>query len=173
MALTKEKKSSKVAAVHNEVKQNNALSLVGAYYSGVTVGQMTSLRKSARQNGVTVKVLKNSLAKKAFEGTDFEAASELMKGPMVYFLGYEAPGLAARVVREFTKTNENLKVQFVTVGSNIYTGEQLDAVAELPTKDEAISMLMSCMQAPVSKFVRTLNEPAAGLVRTISAIGNK
>lgn len=169
MALTKEKKSSIVAAVHTKAKQN-ALSLVAASYSGVTVGEMTALRKTARENGVFVMVIKNSLAKKSFEGTDFESACNLMKGPMVYLLGYEAPGMAARIVRDFSKTNDKFKVQFVTVGSSIYSADQIDAVAELPTKDEAISMLMSCLQAPVSKFVRTLAEPTAGLVRTISAI---
>ena len=169
MALTKEQKTSIVAAVHAKAKQD-ALSLVGATYSGVTVSQMTALRKKARENDVFVMVIKNTLAKKSFEGTDFESASSLMKGPMVYFIGYDAPGIAARVVRDFAKENESLKVQFVTVGPSVYSAEQLNSVAELPTKDEAISMLMSCLQAPVSKFVRTLAEPTAKLVRTVSAV---
>lgn len=169
MALTKEQKTSIVAAVREKAKQD-ALSLVGATYSGVTVSEMTALREKARENGVFAMVIKNTLAKKSFEGTDFESAADLMKGPMVYFLGYEAPGMAARVVRDFAKDNDKLKVQFVTVGSSIYTAEQLNSVAELPTKDEAISMLMSCLQAPVSKFVRTLAEPTVKLVRTVSAV---
>lgn len=172
MALTKEKKNLIVSAVHTKAKQN-ALSLVAATYSGVSVGQMTQLRKMAREQGVFVMVIKNTLAKKSFSGTDFESACSLMKGPMVYFLGYEAPSIAARVVREFSKTNENFKVQFVTVGSNVYPAQQIDAVAELPTKDEAISQFMSCLQAPVVKFVRTLAEPAASFVRTVSAVSKE
>ena len=172
MALTKEQKSSIVAAVHEKAKQN-ALSLIGATYSGVTVSEMTALRKKARENGVFAMVIKNTLARKSFKGTDFESASSHMKGPMVYFLGYEAPGIAARVVRDFTKDNDKLKVQFVTVGSSIYSGAEINSVAELPTKDEAISMLMSCMQAPVSKFVRTLAEPTSKLVRTVSAVSEE
>jgi large subunit ribosomal protein L10 len=171
MALTKEQKNSIVSAVHAKAS-DGALSLVAATYTGVSVSQMTELRKLAREQGVFVMVIKNTLARKSFVGTDFEAAAEHMKGPLVYFLGYDAPGVAARLVRDFSKKHDSFKVQFVTVGSSIYTSEQIDAVAELPTKDEAISMLMSCMQAPVSKFVRTLAEPAASFVRTVSAVGD-
>lgn len=169
MALTKEQKNSIVAAVREKAEQG-ALSLVAARYTGVTVGQMTQLRKIAREQGVFVMVIKNSLAKKSFEGTDFESAAELMKGPLVYFIGYEAPGIAARVVHDFSKDNENLQVEFLTVGSTVYPGSELETVAKLPTKDEAIAQLMSCLQQPVTKLARVLHEVPAALVRTTSAI---
>lgn len=168
MALTIERKKQIVANVHQKAK--HGLSLVAAQYSSLTVGQMTALRKRAREAGVFLKVIKNSLARKAFEQTPFSTASEKLTGQLVYFIALDAPGMAARLARDFAKEHDKLKVQVVTVGEFVYDASQLEAVATLPTKDEAIAKLLACLQAPITKLVRTLAAPQVKLVRTLSAV---
>lgn len=168
MALTMQQKKQIVADVHHEAK--NGLSLVAAFYATLTVADMTLLRVKARQAGVFVKVIKNSLAKRAFEGTPFQTASEHLKGQLVYFIAKEAPGMAARLVRDFAKDHDALTIKVLSVGETLYDVSQLDAVANLPTKEEALAKLMAALNAPVSTFVRTLGAPHSKLVRTLSAI---
>jgi len=171
MALTIQRKKQIVADVHHEAKQG--LSLVAAQYSRLTVAQMTQLRVRARKAGVFVKVIKNSLAKKAFELTPFSTASDKLAGQLVYFIAKDAPGVAARLARDFAKENDKLQVSIVTVGEIVYDASQLEAVASLPTKDEALAKLLACLQAPIAKLVRTIAEPQAKLVRTLSAVKDK
>jgi large subunit ribosomal protein L10 len=171
MALTIQRKKQIVANVHHEAKQG--LSLVAAQYSRLTVAQMTILRSRAREAGVFIKVVKNSLAKKAFENTPFSTASDKLAGQLVYFIAKDAPGMAARLARDFAKEYDKLEVRIVTVGEIVYDASQLDAVATLPTKDEAIAKLLACLQAPITKFVRTLAAPQVKLVRTLSAVKDK
>ncbi|MBM4222957.1 MAG: 50S ribosomal protein L10 [Gammaproteobacteria bacterium] len=168
MALTIQRKKQIVADVHHQAQVG--LSLVAAEYSGLTVRQMTALRNKARAAGIFLKVIKNSLARKAFEGTSFMAANDSLKGQLVYFIGREAPGVAARLARDFAKENDKLKVRVLAVGHSVYDAQHLDAVAKLPTKDEALAQLLACMQAPITKFVQTLAAPSAKLVRTLSAV---
>lgn len=159
-------------AVVEEVTEvaSRAISAVVADYRGLTVNQMTSLRAEARKANVYLRVVRNTLTKRAFEKTDFSCLNDALVGPMVIALSLEAPSDAARLFKEFAKTHDTLEVKALAVGDKVYTADQINAVASLPTRDEAISKLMFVMKAPVEKFVRTLNEPHAKLVRTVAAV---
>jgi len=154
MALTIQRKKQIVEHVHQQAQEG--LSLVAAEYAGLSVRQMTQLRHRARAAGVFLKVVKNSLARKAFEGTLFCGANDRLTGQLVYFIGKDAPGVAARLARDFSKENDKLKVRVLAVSDTIYGAEHLESVASLPTKNEAIALLMSCLKAPVGKLVRTI-----------------
>jgi large subunit ribosomal protein L10 len=131
---------------------------------------MTDLRVKARAGGVYLRVVKNSLARRAFEGTDYECMNEGLVGPMVLAFSQEEPGAAARLVKDFAKEHENLKAKLVSIGGQLYDSSELERLASLPTKEQAISMLMSVMRAPLDKFARTLNEVPGKLVRTMAAV---
>lgn len=168
MALTLEQKQAVVAEVSNVAA--NAFSAVAAEYRGITVEAMTQLRVKAREQGVYLRVVKNTLARRAIEGTDFECMGEGLVGPLVLAFSQEDPGAAGRVIKDFAKDNDKLIVKLVSVGGELYGAEDIDRLAKLPTLDQARSMLMGTMLAPIEKFVRTLNEPHAKLVRTIAAV---
>ncbi|WP_133138063.1 50S ribosomal protein L10 [Legionella rowbothamii] len=162
-------------AVVEEVAEvaSKAISAVVADYRGLTVNQMTQLRTEARKAGVYLRVVRNTLTRRAFKDTEFECLSDMLVGPLFVALSLEAPSDAARLLKEFAKTFDKLEVKALSVGGKIYAASQIDAVASLPTKDEAIAKLMYVMKAPVEKFVRTLAEPHAKLVRTIAAVKDK
>ncbi len=168
MSLNLEQKKAVVA----EVKEvaSGALSAIAAEYSGLTVGDMTALRAEAREKGVTVRVVRNTLARRALEGTRFECMREGLVGPLMLAFSQEDPGSAARLIGGFAKQNEKLVVKLVSVDGKLLDPGELKRLADLPTKEQAISMLMSVIKAPVEKLVRTLAEPQAKLVRTIAAI---
>src|SRR3990167_2098328 len=168
VVLKLEDKMTIVNEVSGVAKQ--ALSLVAAEYSGLTVGQLTNLRKSARNAGVYMRVVRNTLARRALEGTQFACMQEKLVGPLLLAFSNEDPGAAARLIKEFIKTNEKLKVKALAIDSQLLPPEGLNQLASLPTRDQAIAMLMSVMAAPITKFVRTLAEPHAKLVRTIAAV---
>lgn len=149
---------------------SKAISAVVADYRGLTVNQMTQLRAEARKSGVYLRVVRNTLTRRAFEKTDFACLSDHLVGPLFVALSLDSPGDAARLLKQFSKTFEKLDIKALSVGGKVYGVEQLDAVASLPTRDEAIAKLMYVMKAPVEKFVRTLAAPHAKLVRTIVAI---
>ncbi len=152
---------------------SKAISAVVADYRGLTVNQMTHLRSEARKSGVYLRVVRNTLTRRAFKDTEFECLNDLLVGPLFIALSIDAPSDAARLLKEFTKTFEKLEIKALSVGGKVYQANQLDVVASLPTKDEAIAKLMYVMKAPVEKFVRTLAEPHAKLVRTIAAVKDK
>ncbi len=168
MALNLEQKKAVVAEV-NEVA-SGALSAIAAEYRGLSVGDMTRLRADARDKGVYLRVVKNTLARRALEGTEFECMCGGLAGPLMLAFSQEDPGAAARLIRDFSNDKEQLVVKLVSVGGQLYEPTELKRLASLPTKDQAISMLMGVMKAPVEKFVRTLAEPHAKLVRTIAAV---
>jgi len=168
MALSLAEKKTVVAEV-SEVA-GTALSAVAAEYTGITVGQMTELRAKAREQGVYMRVVKNTLARRAVEGTEFECMSEGLVGPLMLAFSIEDPGSAARVVKDFAKANEKLVVKFVSVGGEMLPASDIERLASLPTRDQALSMLMMVMKAPVEKLARTLNEVPGKLVRTVAAI---
>ncbi len=147
-----------------------AHSAVAAEYRGLTVTELTELRKKARETGVYLRVVKNTLAKRAVEGTEFECMKDGLVGPLILAFSIEDPGCAARLVDEFSKDHDKLIPKLVAIGGQMYDASELKRLAALPTYDQAISMLMSVMKAPVEKFVRTLAEPHAKLVRTVAAI---
>ena len=151
----------------------SAHSAVAAEYAGLTVAQMTNLRKAAREAGVYLRVVKNTLARRALENTSFACMTDSLVGPLVLAFSQEDLGSAARVVSEFSKTNEKLVVRLVALGGKLLPAEAVEQVAKLPTRDEALSMLAGVMLAPIVKLVRTLNEPHAKLVRTVDAVREK
>jgi large subunit ribosomal protein L10 len=159
-------------AVVEEVTEvaSKAISAVVADYRGLTVNQMTQLRTEARKAGVYLRVVRNTLTRRAFQNTEFECLSDSLVGPLFIALSLDAPSDAARLLKDFAKTFDKLEVKALSVGGKVYSADQIDAVASLPTKDEAIAKLMYVMKAPIEKFVRTLAEPHAKLVRTIAAV---
>ena len=171
MSLSLEDKKAIVAEVSGVAQA--AHSAIAAEYRGLTVEQMTNLRSQARSGGVYLRVIKNTLARRAFEGTDFECMNEGLKGPLILAFSQEDPGSAARVIDKFAKDNDKLVVKLVALGGKLLDAKDIKAVASLPTKDQAISQLMSVMNAPVEKLARTLNEVPTKLVRVIAAIGDQ
>jgi len=159
-------------AIVAEVNQtaSNALSAVMADYRGVSVEGMTQLRKEARAAGVQVRVIRNTLAKRAFEGTDFECLTEVLLGPNVIAFSLEDPGAAARVFKEFAKTNDKFEIRALSVGGKLLPAEQIDALAKLPTREQALSLLMMVMLAPVTKLAMTLNDVPAKVTRVVAAV---
>ena len=149
---------------------SKAISAVVADYRGLTVNQMTQLRAQARKSGVYLKVVRNTLSRRAFLDTEFACLSDKLVGPLFIALSLDAPSDAARLLKDFVKTFEKLEVKALSVAGKLYAADQLDMVASLPTKDEAIAKLMYVMKSPVEKFVRTLAEPHSKLVRTVAAI---
>lgn len=170
MALKLDGKKAVVAEV-SEVAAK-AYSAVAAEYAGLSVEQLTILRKSARDSGVYLRVVKNTLARRAVEGTEFECMREKLVGPLIIAFSLADPGAAARVISAFAKEkgNEKLVVKLVAFGGKLYGAGDLDRLASMPTRDQALSILMGTMKAPIEKFVRTLAEPHAKMVRTIAAI---
>jgi large subunit ribosomal protein L10 len=168
VVLKLEDKKAIVSEVANVAKQ--AVSLIAAEYSGLTVGQLTGLRKSARESGVYMRVVRNTLARKALEGTQFACMQQELVGPLVLAFSTEHPGAAARIFKEFVKSNEKLKVRALAIENQLLPPEGLNTLASLPTRDEGSALLMSVMKAPIGKLVRTMAEPHAKLVRTIAAI---
>jgi large subunit ribosomal protein L10 len=157
-------------ALVDEVSQvaASAHSAVAAEYRGLTVGEMTELRVAARKSDVYLKVVKNTLAKRAIEGTDFECLQSSLKGPLVLAFSREDPGAAARVIKGFAKDHDKLVTVAVALGGELYSAADLDRVASLPTLDEARAMLLGLLTTPMSQLVRTLAEPGAMLARTLA-----
>ena len=168
VALQLEQKKTIVSEVSQVAE--NAHSAIAAEYRGLTVSELTELRAKARETGVYLKVVKNTLAKRALEGTPYECMNDGLVGPLMLAFSQEDPGSAARLVKNFAKENELLAVKMISIGGELLDPSELSKLSSLPTKDQAISLLMAVMKAPVEKFVRTLNEPHAKLVRTIAAL---
>ena len=168
MALNLKDKQALVAEVAEVAAR--AQSVVAAQYRGLTVGQMTELRARARRQGVYMRVVKNTLARKALAGTSFESVGPKLKGPLVLAFSKDDPGAAARVVKDFAKANEKLVATLVSLGGQVLSAAELERVASLPTREQALSMLLGVLKAPIVKLVRTLAEPPAKLARTLAAI---
>jgi len=168
MALNLEDKKALVAEVAEVAAR--AQSVVAAEYRGLTVGQMTELRAKARRQGVYMRVVKNTLARKALAGTSFESVGPKLKGPVVLAFSKDDPGAAARVVKDFAKGHDKLVATLVALGGQVLPAGELDRVASLPTREQALSMLLGVLKAPMSKLVRTLAEPPAKLARTLAAV---
>jgi large subunit ribosomal protein L10 len=167
MALRLEDKRAVVAEV--KAVAETAQSALAAEYSGLTVSEMTELRKQAREQGVYLRVVKNTLAKRAIEGTDFECMQDELSGPLILAFSQEDPGSAARVVKGFAKEHEKLVTRMLAIGGEVLPAEDLERLASLPTLDEARAMLLGVFQAPASQLVRVLNEPASSLARVLAA----
>ncbi len=168
MAIGLEDKKAIVADVNETAA--NALSLVVADARGVTAGAMDNLRKQARENGVRLRVVRNTLAKRAMQGTDFECLNDLLVGPSIFGFSMEDPGAAARLFKEFAKEQEAFEVKALSIGGKSLDASQIDALAKLPTLEEALGQLASVMIAPVTKLVRTFNEVPSKVTRVVAAV---
>ena len=168
MALNFEQKQSIVAEVAEVAR--TAHSAVAAEYRGISVEKMTMLRVQARNNGVYLRVVKNTLARRAVKDTEFECMADGLTGPLVLAFSQQDPGAAARVIKDFAKENAALKVTLVAVGGQMLAPSELETLAKMPTYDQAISMLMSVIKAPIQKLAATMNEVPGKLVRTIAAV---
>jgi large subunit ribosomal protein L10 len=168
MALRLEDKKALVAEV-NEVAAR-AQSVVAAEYRGLSVAQITGLRAKARASRVYMRVVKNTLARRAIAGTQFECVGAKLKGPLILAFSEDDPGAAARLIKGFAKDHNKLVPTLVSIGGSVLSGDQLERVASLPTREQALAQLMGVLKAPIGKFVRTLAEPYAKLVRTIAAV---
>jgi len=168
MPLTLDEKKAVVSEVADVA--SSAHSAIAAEYRGLTVHQMTQLRTNARDAGVYLRVVKNTLARRAVEGTEFECMSEGFTGPIMLAFSREDPASAARVIKDFAKTSDKVKVRAVAVGGQVFGPQDIDRVASLPTREEALSQLAATLRAPLDKFARTLNEVPGKLVRTVEAV---
>jgi large subunit ribosomal protein L10 len=160
MALNLSQKQDVVAQVAKIAA--TAHSLVVAEYAGTTVEQMTAMRKKARETGVFLKVIKNTLAARAVVGTEYEVAKDSLVGPLLYAFSLEEPGAAGRLIKEFAKGNDKLQPKVVVVGGQQYPASHVEVLASLPTRDQALAML-----------ARVLAEPAAMLARAVKAVADK
>lgn len=151
----------------------NSITAVAAEYRGLSVAEMTELRKEARNAGVYLRVVKNTLARRAVEGTDFECMKEILTGPILLAFAKDDPGAAARVIRNFAKEHDALKAVSLSAGGELLPATDLSRLADLPTLDQARALLLGVMIAPITKLVRTLSEPSAMLARTFSARGSQ
>ena len=168
MPLNFEQKKAVVAEVAEVA--SSAFSAIAAEYRGLSVGDMTELRAKARDAGVYVRVVKNTLARRAVEGTEFACMTEGFIGPLVLAFSQEDPGAAARVIKDFAKEHKHLEVKMVSIGGKLLAPGDIETLAKLPTYDQAISLLMAVMKAPAEKLARTLSEVPGKLVRTVAAI---
>jgi large subunit ribosomal protein L10 len=167
MALRLEDKKKLVKEVN--AVAGDSVTAVAAEYRGLSVSEMTELRREARSAGVYLRVVKNTLARRAIEGTEFECMRETLKGPILLAFAKDDPGAAARVIKDFAKGHDALQAVSLSVGGQLLPASDLKRLAELPTLDQARAMLLGVMMAPMSKLVRTLAEPSGMLARTLGA----
>ena len=160
MALNLSQKQEVVAELADVAAK--AHSLIAAEYAGTTVAQMTAMRKQARETGVFLKVVKNTLASRAVEGTEFAVAQDQMVGPLLYAFSLEEPGAAGRLIKEAAKGNDKLKAKVVAIGGEVFPASHVEVLASLPTRDQALAML-----------ARVLTEPVTMFARAIKAVGEK
>jgi large subunit ribosomal protein L10 len=167
LGLNLEEKQAVVAEVSAEVA--NAQAIVLAEYRGLGVGNMTTLRREARKSGVYLRVLKNTLARRAVKDTPFEKLADQMVGPLVYGISSD-PVASAKVLSEFAKSNDKFVIKAGAMPNAVISAKEVQALANMPSREQLIAMLMGTMQAPVAKFVQTLNEVPARFVRTVAAV---
>lgn len=160
MALNLSQKKEVVAELADVAA--TAHSLIAVEYAGVTVAQMTAMRKKARETGVFLKVVKNTLALRAVAGTEYECVTDALVGPLLYAFSTEEPGAAGRLIKEFAKGNDKLRPKLVAVGGQLYPASHVDVLASLPTREQALAML-----------ARVLAEPAAMFARAVKAVADK
>ena len=171
MALNLEQKKVVVAELANVAAK--AHSLVAAEYAGLTVEQLTQLRKKARESQVFVKVAKNTLVSRAVEGTDYACVKDALTGPMLYAFSQEDPGAAGRLIKEFAKANEKLVPKVVAIGGQMYPGSHVEKLASLPTREQALSILAGLLLQPATMLARVMAEPASQLARVLGKVGEQ
>ena len=170
MSLSLAEKKAVVAEVAAAAAK--AHSAVASEYRGLAVERLTALRVKARENDVYLRVVKNSLARRALQGTDFECMRPSLVGPLILAFSQQDPGAAARILKDFVsdKANDKLVIKALSIGGRLLPATDLERLANMPTREQAISLLMACMRAPLDKLARTFNEIPGKLVRTLEAI---
>lgn len=167
MSLNLEEKKAIVAEVSAQVA--NAQAIIMAEYRGMEVGQMTQLRSKAREAGIYFRVIKNSLVRRVVADTPYAGLAEHMVGPLAYGISSD-PVAAAKVLHEFSKDNEKFVIKLGAMGESVMSREEVKALAALPSREELLSKLLGTMQAPITKFVQTLNEVPTKFVRGLAAV---
>lgn len=167
MSLTLEEKKAVVVEVSGKLTDAQAAML--AEYRGLSVAQMTQLRRKAYDGKVYLRVVKNTLARRAVEGTSFECLKDQMVGPLAFAVSAD-PVAVAKILSEFAKDNEALKIKAGAMGGKLMSLDQIKALAVLPGREQLLAQLLGTMQAPVQKFVQTLNEVPAKFVRALAAV---
>lgn len=168
MALKLEQKRNIVAELHQEASK--ALAAVLADYRGMTVSEMTELRAEARRRGLYLRVIRNTLAQRAMAGTKFECLDGEFKGPTLLAFSRQEPGAAARLLKDSVQQYDALKIKALSVDGQLLDASQIDRVADLPTREEALAQLLAIMLAPAAKLARTLNQVPGKLARTLAAV---
>jgi large subunit ribosomal protein L10 len=168
VAIGLEDKKAIVAEVNEAA--GGALSAVLADYRGVTATDMTVLRKQAREGGVYLRVVRNTLARRAVDGTEFECIKDVLVGPTILAFSMEDPGAAARLLKDFAKENKEFEIKALSIGGELLGADQIDRLAKLPTRDQALGMLANVIQAPITKLVRTFNEVPSKVTRVVAAV---
>ena len=158
MALNLSQKQEVVAELSSVAA--TAHSLIAAEYAGTTVSQMTAMRKKARESGVYLRVVKNTLASRAVAGTEFEVVQDKLVGPLLYAFSTEEPGAAGRLIKEFAKGNDKLQAKLVAVGGQVYPASHVEVLASLPTLEQALAMLARVLTEPVTMFARAIKAVA-------------
>ena len=167
MSLNFEQKQAMVAEVSAELARAQAVVL--AEYRSLQVGEMTELRRKARGSGVYLRVLKNTLARRAVADTPFKGLAEQMVGPLAYGMSSD-PVAVAKVLQEFAKGNNKLVIKAGAMPNVVMSAKEVVSLAQMPSRQELLGMVLGTMQAPVAKFVRTLNEVPGKFVRTLAAV---
>jgi large subunit ribosomal protein L10 len=167
LGLNLEEKKAVVAEVSAQVA--GAQAIIVAEYRGLEVGQITALRASARKSGVYLRVLKNTLVRRAVAGTPFEGLQKAMVGPLIYGISKD-PVAAAKTLNEFAKGNDKLVVKAGAMANYVMDANGVKALATMPSREELLSKLLGTMQAPIAQFVRTLNEVPTKFVRGLAAV---
>ena len=158
MALNLSQKQEVVAELAEVAAK--AHSLVAAEYAGTTVAQMTAMRKKARESGVYLRVVKNTLASRAVAGTEFEVVKDALVGPLLYAFSTEEPGAAGRLIKEFAKDNDKLQAKLVAWEGKLLPASHVDVLASLPTREQALAMLARVLAEPATMFARVVKAVA-------------
>jgi len=170
LGLNIEQKKAVVAEVSAHVAKAQAI--VVAEYRGLEVGNMTELRREARKSGVYLRVLKNTLARRAVSGTPFEKLTDQLTGPLIYGISSD-PVATAKLLDQFAKGNDKLVIRAGAMPNAVISAKEVKALASLPSRDELIARLLGAMQAPIAQFARTLNEVPSRFARTLAAVRDK
>lgn len=167
MSLNLDEKKAIVAEVSAQVA--SAQAIIIAEYRGIEVGKMTQLRAKTRESGIYFRVIKNSLVRRAVADTPYAGLARHMVGPLAYGIGTD-PVAAAKVLHEFSKDNEKFVIKVGAIGEHVMSRDEITALAALPSREELLSRLLGTMQAPIAKFVQTLNEVPARFVRGLAMV---
>ena len=169
MALSLEQKKDAVLRFNRVAAESVALAIVDA--RGVSASQMTRFRQSAREQGVVLLLIKNTLARRALQDTDFSVVSDSLAGPSLFGFSRDDPAAVAKLFRDFGSQDSNFSVKALSFDGRLLAAGELNAIADLPSREQALAMLLGLMLAPLSGLARALNEIPARITRAVGAVG--